>query len=332
MMVTLQGVIITRVSDFRRFFEWNEFWAKKKYFISLFGEETDRQIRQKRIERKEDYYYYFVNNDADFYLLHKFYHWLINPKKEQQGVRLEPTEMKIESEEGNTLVYALGRLQEYIINVKKQNVITNNTIIGYTLLYLLLKAEEPNSDIKIKYEPFDENSFFNILYEDMQFSMGEIKYPLKLKVFSNSDRKHITINGNQLEPMDCVAGIFNEDNLLYKLLPNKCNQAGLTFKLVKHPEKASTRLVIYGNPSNEFKFPQNTQEYINKNNEIEYRYIDDVVSFITNDYGLATIDVNGDFNITESWYRIKTLRKDYIGKRVLAIVNDGSVITENVSY
>ena len=128
MMITLQGVIILRVTDFRRFFDWEEFWIKKDSFIALW--------------RNESYRKFFVNNEKEYYLVLRFYEWLLNPNKELQKIKLESTELKIENCTGDTLVYPLGRLQDEIEKTKKQNQLTNKTIIGYTLLYLLLGAKK----------------------------------------------------------------------------------------------------------------------------------------------------------------------------------------------
>ena len=103
-MVTLQNVIILRISDFRRFFDWGEFWAKKEDFISLFRGEINRRVESQTKPQEE---YYFVDNDAEFYLMQKLYEWLINPNKELQRIKLDSTELKIENNIGDTLVYPL---------------------------------------------------------------------------------------------------------------------------------------------------------------------------------------------------------------------------------
>ena len=66
-----------------------------------------------------DVTYYFVDNDAEFYLMQRLYEWLVNPNKELQRIKLDPTELKIETNIGDTLVYPLGRLQSGIENIKK---------------------------------------------------------------------------------------------------------------------------------------------------------------------------------------------------------------------
>ena len=238
MMITLQGVIILRVTDFRRFFDWEEFWIKKDSFIALW--------------RNESYRKFFVNNEKEYYLVLRFYEWLLNPNKELQKIKLESTELKIENCTGDTLVYPLGRLQDEIEKTKKQNQLTNKTIIGYTLLYLLLGANDRKSDIIIEYGDYSTNNKSEVVSSIKEYNRcwgnivlepaTSIEYPLRRCVFINvNPDKEITIQlGKQcvnIEPKSCVIGVFC-GNKCYKLLPSILTGSNNQITLMLKPSLA----------------------------------------------------------------------------------------------
>ncbi|MBR3884701.1 MAG: hypothetical protein IKJ31_08115 [Bacteroidaceae bacterium] len=317
-MVTLQGVIILRISDFRRFFDWNEFWAKKSEFLALFKNEEMYYRRFGKL--------FFVDDDKEYVLLSTLIKWIEEPTKEINLYR-DDSKSKL------TIKTSYGVYYEYLLNDKirqciseAKQIINPKTINGYTLLYLLLGAGEPNSDISIKYEKVNENKIFQNLYKDQQYQRGSLIPPFELKILANSSIENITINEVELRPQDCVVGVFHGETLC-ELLPNERNIAGLTFKLVKHPTRATTRLIIYGEPLSGFNFSNTTQTCINDSGEIIYRYIDDVVSFIANDNSMAVVDINGKLDITKGWLIVEDLSRDY--DNVLAIKEQNAVITIN---
>ena len=218
MMVTLQGVIILRVTDFRRFFDWEEFWIKKDSFIALW--------------RNESYRKFFVNNEKEYYLVLRFYEWLLNPNKELQKIKLESTELKIENCTGDTLVYSLGRLQDEIEKTKKQNQLTNNTIVGYTILYLLLGANDRKSQFKIDFGTTlnistkasnNEIKEFEPRWDDIILNKIEQPvYPLRRCIIVNKNQnKDISVicgnNSVSLKTNECVIGLFCGDKCLLLL-------------------------------------------------------------------------------------------------------------------
>ena len=218
MMVTLQGVIILRVTDFRRFFDWEEFWIKKDSFIALW--------------RNESYRKFFVNNEKEYYLVLRFYEWLLNPNKELQKIKLESTELKIENCTGDTLVYSLGRLQDEIEKTKKQNQLTNKTIVGYTLLYLLLGANDRKSQFKIDFGTTlnistkasnNEIKEFEPRWDDIILNKIEQPvYPLRRCIIVNKNQnKDISVicgnNSVSLKTNECVIGLFCGDKCLLLL-------------------------------------------------------------------------------------------------------------------
>ena len=229
MMITLQGVVILRISDFRRFFDWGEFWAKKEDFISLFRSEINRRVESQTKPQEE---YYFVDNDSEFYLMQRLYEWLVNPNKELQRIKLDSTELKIETNTGDTIVYPLGRLQTEIENIKKQNKLTNKTIIGYTLLYLFLGGNERNSRTRIdfgfttspntKANDYEIKEFEPRWDDVLLHKIEQPSYPLRRCIIVNKNQsKDISvICGNDtvsLKTNECVIGLFCGDKCLLLL-------------------------------------------------------------------------------------------------------------------
>lgn len=206
-----------------------EFWAKKEDFISLFRSEFNRRVESQTKPQEE---YYFVDNDSEFYLMQRLYEWLVNPNKELQRIKLDSTELKIETNIGDTLVYPLGRLQSEIENIKKQNKLTNKTIIGYTLLYLFLGGNERNSRTMIDFgfttSPNTKANDYEIKefeprWDDVLLTKIEQPiYPLRRCIIVNKkQRKDISvICGNDtvsLKTNECVIGLFCGDKCLLLL-------------------------------------------------------------------------------------------------------------------
>ena len=239
-MVTLQGVIILRISDFRRFFNWREFWLKKDEFMSLFKKEIDRRCVPDTEKKQE---YLFVDNEKEFHLLEKLYEWLRFPDKELELLELNQSELKIGTNPilRDTISYPLGRLEQRIRSAEE---ITKKTRIGYTLMYLLLKADEENSDVVIDYGGIHNNANdkeineFERRYDDLVLNIAnKVEYPLRrCFIINESPNKSIRItHGNKsvtLEKEECVVGIFCENNCLI-LLDNELtdHESNITLKL-----------------------------------------------------------------------------------------------------
>lgn len=331
MMVTLQGVIILRITDFRRFFEWGEFWSKKDDYLSLFKDEIKRRSQAEE--------YFFVDNDEEFCLLQKFYEWQTNPGNELQRVKLEETKLKIWAECGEVIEYQLGRLQETIEATKKQGYLTSNTMLGYTLLYLLLGANEINSEIEVEYN-HNKGSIFRDLYKSETLLSCKKSFPLRYTILTNKNNDKIYIKHNnatyELNNGECITGLFNNDKC-YTLLQNTQYENGLKYKLVKLGPKA-TRLYIMGNFPQGFNYPQNTHFEKRKDGTIDYVYIDDVISFIIHPYGngLATVNMDGNVCISGNWSilrnKIERFKEKYPDEKILFIENETKLLTENREF
>lgn len=321
-MVTLQNVIILRISDFRRFFDWGEFWAKKEEFISLFRGEINRRVESQTKPQEE---YYFVDNDAEFYLMQRLYEWLINPNKELQRIKLDSTELKIETNIGDTLVYPLGRLQFEIENIKKQNQLTNKTIVGYTLLFLLLGANERNSSIVIDFGSTSNNGSKDSGYEIKEFEarwddvvldkIDQPVFPLRRCVIINKNQSKtisVTRGGNSilLRPNECVVGLFC-DNKCLQLLDNVASD---------YDSKVSLKLSVKG---------MSLMPICEVHRSTGIQYIESVASIaVEADGSIVYSTMNGDIFYNKDCFsldlRITSFKEKEYSKDLLAFKKDSS--------
>jgi hypothetical protein len=330
-IVTLQGVIILRISDFRSFFDWDEFWSKKIDFIELFKNEIHRHIvTQEKLQEA----YYFVSNDKEFYLMKKFYEWLINPTVALQRIELGQTELKIATDEGLPIVYKLGRLEEKISTVRKQNRLNGKSILGYTLLYMLLGANENDLDIPIEYgyEEFDNIGGFvevkgynrcsnNVSLEQTK----ELAYPIRRCVFVNVNQTNqvvIVSSGKQsvkLQSGECVIGVFS-DNKCYKLLPSTIEQSNVTLKLKANLGDNRVHLEIHSNCKNEVITISDVYSIgVDSNSQPVYLSSDGEIYYDTR-----------NFDLLQQYNGFKQLKESIVAMEVLD--NSMVIYTESAVY
>ncbi len=320
-MMTLQGVIILRISDFRRFFEWGEFWAKREEIISLFRGEINRRVETLTKPQQE---YYFVDNDAEFYLMRKLYEWMASPDKELQRVKMELSELKIETNSGEVLVYPLGRLQEKIEYVRKQNMLTAKTILGYTLLYLLLGADDVQSDMCIDFGLSANNQTNGQMYQIKEFEprwndveltkIDKAVFPLRRCVIVNKNTlKDIAVVCGEervlLQPNECVVGIFCGDKCL-ELLDNTATD---------NDTKISMKLSVKG---------ESLVPGCEVHRDSGVAYIENVASVAVDPYGdIVYSTTDGKIRYNERCFRISvrvaTFQKMEYSKEFLALKVDG---------
>lgn len=236
-MVTLQGVIILRITDFRRFFNSYEFERKKQDFLSLFQKEIQRHTgcNKDALQSK----HFFVDTNEEYYLLQKYVQWLLNPDAELLNVTLKDNELKIRVDFDDMQIYPLGKLQTIVS--EKRNVIKPKVLIGYILLYLLLNLhQEDIVGLECTFgEKTNSSSIqeFNYCTEDIKLESTSLEFPLRRYTFVNVSQQPIKVkldnNSIRLEPNECVIGIFC-GNKCYKLLPNnlKSNHTDTSLKLI----------------------------------------------------------------------------------------------------
>lgn len=333
MMFKLQGVIILRISDFRRFFDWDEFWAKKDDFIKFFSEKANKK--------------FFADNHKELLLLQRFHMWLRNPSKELPNIKLSVDKGELwigDYTSDTTEVYPLGeRLQEEIKKVRKLNLMTDKTLTGYTLLYLLLGANV-NTDIKIN-DIAQRNDRIKYLYENKRLLRFNGTLPLgvdkhfeyKLLVNKHSDAISIDhgYDNYKLSSNECMVGIFC-NNECYKLLPNIERVQGVTLQLFFDDNTGRTSLRITGNIPHDFVFPDNTNRYMDENGNIIYYYIDNVVSFTANDYGFVAIDKNMKMKISPTWdalmQKIQLCSARFSEDKILYVIDETRVVTDKREF
>ena len=312
-MIKLQGVIILRISDFRRYFSFHEFWQKKDDFLKLFQQEFYQSC-------EEIQPYLFSDTQEEAILVYKLSQWLENPKKELCNLKLYNDSLKVEDTIGNVHSYNLGKLSSYIEEAKRNN-LTNKMIVGLTLLYLLLDANKESSNIKIEYfnhlETSQISSFndFNILYDDIVLERANsITQGLRRCVFINKN-SHKNINivlenvVYKLEPNTCVVAVFVGD-LCYDLLPNLIvNQdLGITVKLSVNNQNNTPRCEIHKVGTNVEVIPNVLAIAIDKSGKIIYldsagRMHYDNVAF-------------------DTYFRIKSFLSNNPGQRIIGFKED----------
>lgn len=313
----MNGVIIMRISDFKRFFDFQEFWSHKEEFINLFNQ--------------EGYLDFFCNTEEEKILCKCILDWLKD---------------KNSFENVNNLRRIINNREREISRIKdilKAHNLSNSTIRGLISLFLLLSDTLKVDEIEKWLEILCGNSIENDnypLYANKEFeSSYDIKFPLIAKRIVNKTSQvlYVTIigeNPKELSSGDCIVGLFDKENKdkCYKLLPNIVKEGKMKFKLNIDKDSKSTKLIICGEPHCDFEFPQNMKVYKNQDGDIDYRYIDNVLSFFTTQYGLAVVKINGEVCIPTKWSllrkKIDSLNLKYPDEKILCIESQTSLITE----
>ena len=250
-MITMQGVTIVRISDFRRFFTLGEFLYKKEQFYQMFIEE---QRCYCAFGNKSDALM-FVDNEREFYLLRILCQWLENPDKEITVSTLDKDVLYVPGKNGEKVLFQLNRLVPYINEAKKQNRLTKKSILGLTVLYLLLGANEQDSDIPVVYELQTvglQLKDFNECWDDVDIEKGDgLMFPLHRRIFVNANpQKPITvtwgIKNTVLQPKECLIGLFY-GNACHVLLPGKITsyQNKVSLRLTADVETKRTRMEVH---------------------------------------------------------------------------------------
>ena len=219
----LQGVNILRISDLRRFFDLADFWSQKEAFVSQIGDIGTSIFFDTELEK-------------GLYLLLK--NWLVS----DLGVALiyKDDGLIVVNMYGQDITFSLGRITpEY---EKYKGKVRNKDLNGLTLLYLLLGANV-NSNIELQYDIFAALKTGNYVgefipcYGNMSAkSVSFPEYPLSRHIIANmSSIATIEVSAGtkvlKLTPGDCVIGIFDSNNLCYKLFSNMIEDTGYGISL-----------------------------------------------------------------------------------------------------
>lgn len=250
-MITMQGVTILRISDFRRFIALGEFFYKKEQFLQMFMEE---QRRYCAFGNKEEALM-FVDNESEYYLLRILCQWLANPDQEITVSTLEKDVLRVPGKNGEKVLFQLNRLVPYIDEVRTQNRLTRKSILGLTVLYLLLGANEQDSDVPVVYELQTIGSQlkdFNECWDDVELEKGDgLMYPLHRRLFVNANpQRSVTVKwgtkNTVLLPNECLIGLFS-GNTCHVLLPEKItsSQDKVSLRLTADVKTQRTRMEVH---------------------------------------------------------------------------------------
>lgn len=240
----LQGVIILRISDMKRFFELSDFLNHKSEFIEY-------------VDKKEDV---FFDNEDQKILYKEVKKWLngneLTEEKAENAYqdafsKIYSYEKKEEEVRGYNYVFDLGRLKGEISKYEKHR----GKLTGLTYLYLMLDAQKTDSEINLQYDLYLQiikgvNTESNVEYLD---SDKEYEYtpdfapPVNRKYIVNESNHNIIIycgdNQEELEPNECVVGLFC-GNQCYRLLPHKESDEKYTMTLFFNKETKEPYLII----------------------------------------------------------------------------------------
>lgn len=332
-MTTLQGVIILRVSDLRRFFDFDEFMSKKNEFIKIFQNEASR---------KKEWKPYFVDNSEDALLLKSLCLWLEDPALELMNVRLGDTIFEIKGIDNDVHTYPLGRLVPYIKDARQR--MTNKDVVGLTLLYLLLHANQSDSDVNVVYRKTEARGFIPC-YESQLLSPFDNKgdaVDFNYTVYANMHPDNViqVVCGRQLKklaPKECAVGISCNGQCC-ELLENTVSDMNsrMTMRLVASSDKVHGTML-------EIRVPQGSSiEVAIKNASMlplqqgsdNCYCIEDVISFLYEpNCGLAYVDSLGNVVLPSSdrWYilnrTVGAFKKLYPQEKILALLDENHLIS-----
>lgn len=225
-MLTLEKIIILRISDLKRFFNIEEFWHQKELFFDV-------------VNRRGCDLFFDSEKEKDCYTL--FYKWNIDKDHLQVEIKKDILYAKVGLKEKE---FPLGRLASAFNSCS--DTLPMKERIGITLLYLMLGAEGTKSDIKVNYDflvsinssekgiPIKE---FVLKYEDWNIPTTKEKMLLSRKIIANKSGHPITISSGLqsviLLPNECLVGLFTSEGC-YRILPHHLSSpdGGLQLRLV----------------------------------------------------------------------------------------------------
>ena len=310
----MNGVVILRISDFKRFFDFQEFWSQKQEFIELFNQ--------------EGYLDFFCNTEEEKILCNFILDWLKNNPSSGEQIARDLFRKTVKKIAGIDLrVWEMRQP----IGLMSLSVLVSDTLC----------TDEVEGWLEIMRGNGLESNYYP-LYENKEFEcLDDVQFPLKARVIVNKTNQIISVNilgekPKKLSAGGCIVGLFDADGGCYKLLPNVGYEGKLKFKLIMDKDLKTTKLIISGEPYNDFEFPLDTKIHKNQNGDIEFRYIDNVVSFITTQYGLAAVDMNGKVVFSTKWgvlrRKIDSFYTKYPMEKILCIESETDIITENRVY
>lgn len=289
----LDGIIILRITDFRRFFDFASFWKKREEFCMLI--KTSAGINKNFFDTKE----------------------------EQRLGEIVWTSI---SSPGNTPAVKDGIIQvkEKICLNEAQRIfydqlmaakVKNNLCVGLVALYKMLGYDSKESHVvpnineclcRLKVDAVNFDDSYIPLSTDYTIPICNKVFPLQVKTIVNkSDKKIYLKHGKDIHVLKsnrCIVGVFHQD-ACYKLLPNEGKNENTSLSLEFDEYTKNTNLRI----------ETRKEKKIEKN----------VVSFFIDEGGYAYVYSDGKPKIPETerfnFYSLRHLLQHYEGKKVIAI-------------
>lgn len=205
----IQGVEVLRITDFRRFFDMEDFLVNSKLYADMF-QEIDMEL--------------FCNNKLEGQLITQLRAWC-------NGIQLNTTfkDGQISLPGNNTWLPAENPI--HVLNEFRE-AISYKDRLGLAYLFILLKDAWTTDMIKKGCETFIEfktgvpTGEFISIHKDTILPLGKSQIANLTRRFI-ANTKHtddITVSLGEIEVVlhqgDCVIGLFNEQNECVKLLPN----------------------------------------------------------------------------------------------------------------
>ena len=274
----MNGVIILRISDFKRFFDFQEFWSQKEEFINLFNQ--------------EGYLDFFCNTEDEKILCNLILNWLKNNPSSGGQIARELFRETVKKIAGIDLrVWEMRQP----IGLMSLSVLVSDTLCTDNIEKWLETMK--GNDIESSYYSFYEDRVFD--------TTEEPNYPLVAKPIVNNSSNVITIivgeNKKELSSGDCIVGLFDADGECFKLLPNKGNNGDVELRIKFNISTKRTDLEIKELFSNKIDRVQNVISFfLNKKGYIYFPYENkDSRNFIDKStlYIPFLYDLNESYNI-----------------------------------
>lgn len=234
----LQGVIILRLPDLRRFFTLEEFYSDRTNFLSLVDSAEKRA--------------FFCDDPRQQSLCLQVVNWL---QDKSPDVLLKDGELILKVD-GSDMHLPLGRIAKYVAEYSKS--FREKDLKGLVALYLMLGAEQTDSDIEIQFFPIstDNKQYigpFVTLYDDFIFPMvSKPEPPIERKMIINRNRErniHVSCGDKTIDlgrNDDVIVGLFTKEGC-YRLLPNRLQDSdrNITLHLRLSPSAMAPTLEIH---------------------------------------------------------------------------------------
>lgn len=217
----INGVIILRNPDLKRFFDLSTFWNERESFVTL----IDQRCGLDSTHGSD----VFFDNDEE----HSLYKYVVRPwmLNEKFSSAIEDDcifSYWVNESEKRSL--RLDRLSIFVAKANNQAEISKRHLLGLTGLYLMLGANSESSNITPNFNSFIElktgvmidnvillSSNRTIKYEH------KVDFPITCRILANVSDTNISISTDKsiilLKPGQCVTGIFH-NQICHKLFPN----------------------------------------------------------------------------------------------------------------